>query len=118
MEAALRFPSPDTAEKEAFALWLLARPQRIAYALDPVFLHSLRPLAKRVYLLEMHEFLESILVRRHTFLPYQLLCQIARRILGKHRFEQLKPKVSAFDAADSYTKQRMMMRSAMWQTTG
>ncbi len=120
MEASLKFPSPDGADRERFARWLLLHPQRIMYMLDRVFLLSLRPLAKRVAVISMQEYIRPILNRRHTFLPYQLLCQAVRTVLGNRRFEQLKPRKSVYDRSDPYLTQRLITwhsRMAQGNTT-
>ncbi|MDD5055204.1 MAG: glycosyltransferase family 4 protein [Candidatus Peribacteraceae bacterium] len=91
IEASARFPKPASADLRLFALWLLNAHSRVL-PLDPIFLEPLDVFVRRSGGEPRTNRMWRCIDRRHSFAPYQLLCRIVKRIIGKKRYDALKPR--------------------------
>lgn len=90
MEAQAKFAKPATADIGAFCHWI-CRERAKELDLDPFFTASLLPHVTVVGPARISRW-KLMLRRRHSFQPYQTLCNVVRKMIGRNLYNRLKPR--------------------------
>lgn len=91
LEARVRFPDPMGKDLSGFAQWILHERKR-ELGLNPVFTASIRTMPRMR--MSPRQYMKTLLALRHVFEPYQQLCRIVKKLIGKDLYDRIKPKRS------------------------